>query len=252
MPIEHPEIELSPLDTNRFGICVARADALTVDGLAKALDFCDSNRVQLLIGRCAVEDRATVDALEAAGFRLMDTLVYYRRDLATSPAVDPGDGRIRLLRIGEEQQVEKLARESFRDYGGHYHADPRLDPRTCTEVYASWARKLCEGPQDSSFVLVVDDGASLVAFSGFTRKAAHEGELVLGAVSEKARGSGLYRLLTQAGMYRLQSSGMRRFVTSTYLGNWGAQASWAAAGLAPYAAHHTFHRWFDEVTSPTA
>ncbi len=143
----------------------------------------------------------------------MDTLVYYRRNLASSPATDPGDGRIRLLREGEAEQVEAIARECFRDYGGHYHADPRLDRR---------------------------------AFSTFSLSPVDEGELLLGAVSPRARGSGLYRLLTLSGMYRLQSSGANRFVTSTYLGNWGAQASWAAAGLSPHAAYHTFHRWFDK------
>ena len=246
MPIEHPEIALSPLDTSRFGVCTARADALTAEGLAGALDFCRSQNVDLLIGRCRVDDAATVHRLEAAGFLLMDTLVYYRRNLASSPATDPGDGRIRLLREGEAEQVEAIARECFRDYGGHYHADPRLDRRACTEVYASWARTSCQQHGASRFVLVADDGRGLVAFSTFSLSPVDEGELLLGAVSPRARGSGLYRLLTLSGMYRLQSSGANRFVTSTYLGNWGAQASWAAAGLSPHAAYHTFHRWFDK------
>lgn len=245
MPIEHTQIALSPLDTSRFGVCTARADALTAEGLSSALDFCRSQNVDLLIGRCTVEDAATVHTLEGAGFLLMDTLVYYQRNLAGSPVTDPGDERIRLLRAGEEGQVETIARECFDDYGGHYHADPRLDRRACTEVYASWARTSCERPGASGFVLVGDDGHGLVGFTTFRLSAADEGELLLGAVSPKARGSGLYRLLTQAGMFRLQSSGATRFITSTYMGNWSAQKSWAAAGLSPYAAYHTFHRWFD-------
>lgn len=246
MPIEHREIALSPLDTRRFGVCTARADALTAEGLSGALDFCRSQDVELLIGRCRVDDVVTVHALEAAGFLLMDTLVYYQRNLAGSPIADPRDGRIRLLRDGEAEQVEAIARECFRDYGGHYHADPRLDRAACTEVYASWARSSCEQQDTSRFVLVADDSHGLVAFSTFSLNPDDEGELLLGAVSPRARGSGLYRLLTVSGMFRLQSSGAGRFITSTYLGNWGAQASWAAAGLSPYAAYHTFHRWFDQ------
>ena len=235
---------MSPLDTSRFGVRTARADALTAEGLSGALDFCRSQDVDLLIGRCSVDDAVTVHRLEAAGFLLMDTLVYYRRNLALSPVTDPGDDRIRLLRDGEDEQVEAIARECFRDYGGHYHADPRLDRSACTEVYASWARTSCEQRGASRFVLVADGGHGLVAFSTFSLNPAGEGELLLGAVSPRARGSGLYRLLTLSGMYRLQSSGAGRFITSTYLGNWGAQASWAAAGLSPHAAYHTFHRWF--------
>ena len=246
MPIEHSDIALSPLDTSRFGVRTARADALTAEGLSSVLDFCRSERVELLIGRCLVENTATVHALEAAGFLLMDTLVYYQRDLARSPVTDAGDDRIRLLHAGEEDRVEAIARESFRDYGGHYHADPRLDRRACTEVYASWARASSEHRGTPDFVLVADDGHGLVAFSTFRLNAPGEGELLLGAVLTSARGSGLYRALTQAGMCRLQSSGATRFVTSTYLGNWAAQTSWTAAGLNPFAAYHTFHRWFDE------
>jgi hypothetical protein len=246
MPIEHPVIALSPLDTDRFGVCTARADALTAQGLSSVLAFCRSQNVELLIGRCRVENAETVHVLEGAGFLLMDTLVYYQRNLAASPVTDPGDGRIRLLRADEKDQVEAIARECFGDYGGHYHADPRLDRRACTEVYASWARASCERPEGSSFVLVGDDGLGLVGFATFRLSEAAEGELLLGAVSPGARGSGLYRLLTQAGMHRLQSLGASRFITSTYLGNWGAERSWVAAGLSPYAAYHTFHRWFDK------
>src|SRR5207244_11137457 len=111
---------------------------------------------------CKVENAAAVQMLESAGFLLMDTLVYYRRNLAGSPVADPHDDRIRLLRTGEEEQVEAIARECFRDYGGHYHADPRLDRRACTEVYASWARTSCEQRGAQGFVLVVDDGHGLV------------------------------------------------------------------------------------------
>jgi hypothetical protein len=246
MPIDHSEIALSPLDTSRFGVCTARADALTAEGLSSALDFCRSQNVELLIGRCLVGNAATVHMLEAAGFLLMDTLVYYQRNLTGSPVTDPGDERIRLLGAGEEDRVEAIARECFRDYGGHYHADPRLDRRACTEVYASWARASCLHTGPSEFVLVGDDGHGLVAFSTFRQSARNQGELLLGAVSPAARGSGLYRVLTQAGMYRLQSLGATRFITSTYLGNWAAQKSWAAAGLSPYDAFYTFHRWFNK------
>ena len=246
MPIEHPEIGLSPLDTARFGVCTARADALTVEGLAGVLEFCRLQDVELLIGRCKVENADAVHTLERAGFLLMDTLVYYQRNLASSPVTDPGDGRLRLLRADEAREVEAIARECFRDYGGHYHADPRLDRGAATEVYASWARASCELPEGSSFVLVGDTGQGLVGFATFRLSQALEGELLLGAVAPRARGSGLYRTLTQAGMYRLQSLGATRFITSTYLGNWRAEKSWVAAGLSPYAAYHTFHRWFDK------
>jgi hypothetical protein len=50
-------------------------------------------------------------------------------------------------------------------------------------------------------------------------------------------------------MKRLQAAGATRFVTSTHLSNWGAQSAWVRAGLRPYRAYHTFHRWFDRIPS---
>jgi ribosomal protein S18 acetylase RimI-like enzyme len=244
MPVESPGIRLSQIDTDRFGVITARADGLDAEQLAAAIDFCKSHKVQLLISRCRVEDLETTHAFGAAGFLLMDTLVYYERDVSGSPVGDEASGPIELLRPGDEDQVEAIARECFRDYSGHYHADPRLDRDACTETYASWARACCE-PADGRFVLVAGDAGKRVGFSCFRQAPADVGELLLGAVLPAARGAGIYRHLTLAGMRRLQSLGASRFITSTHLSNWSSQASWTAAGLHPYSAYHTYHRWFD-------
>jgi ribosomal protein S18 acetylase RimI-like enzyme len=244
MPVESPGIRLSQLDTDRFGVITARADGLDVEQLQRAMDFCRAHAVQLLISRCRVEDVATTHALGAAGFLLMDTLVYYQRDLGRAPVDGQPDRRIEPMKPGDENQVEAIARECFRDYSGHYHADLRLDRDACTETYASWARACC-AEADGGFVLVAGQAGKRVAFSGFRQGPREVGELVLGAVLPAARGAGLYRKLTLAGMLRLQSLGAKKFITSTHLSNWSAQASWTAAGLHPYSAYHTFHRWFD-------
>lgn len=244
MPVENPGIRLSQIDTDRFGVITARADGLDVDQLVSVIDFCNSHKVQLLISRCRVEDVATIHALGAAGFLLMDTLVYYKRDLARSPVSGQPGGLIELMKPGDEDRVEAIARECFRDYSGHYHADLRLDRDACTETYASWARACCEKAY-GGFVLVAGEAGKRVGFSSFRQGPGKVGELVLGAVLPAARGAGLYRKLTLEGMVRLQSSGAEKFITSTHLGNWSAQASWTATGLHPYNAYHTFHRWFD-------
>ena len=244
MPVESPGIRLSEIDTDRFGVVVARVDGMDAGQLDSAVDFCSARGVQLLIARSRVEDVATTHALEPAGFLLMDTLVYYERDLARAPLGGEPDGRIVPMIPGDEDQVEAIARECFRDYSGHYHADPRLDRAASTEAYASWARACCE-QVNGGFVLVAGEPGRRVGFSCFRQGPPEVGELVLGAVLPAARGAGLYRSLTLAGMQRLQASGVQKFKTSTHLTNWSAQASWTAAGLHAYAGYHTFHRWFD-------
>lgn len=214
------------------------------------LEFCAAHDVELLIARCPVEDVAATQALTATDFLLLDTLVYYERDLPASPVEESVTDSIEEIRPGDPEQVESIARECFRDYLGHYHADRRLDRDACTEVYASWARSACDSVGPDAFVLVGGEPGKRVGFSTFRRSADGTGELVLGAVLPAARGRGLYRLLTLAGMERLGSSGATRFITSTHLSNWGAQASWVAAGLRPTRAYHTFHRWFERSQRP--
>ncbi|HEY1420476.1 MAG TPA: GNAT family N-acetyltransferase [Candidatus Dormibacteraeota bacterium] len=245
MPVEAPGIRPAPLESARFGVKTARADGMTAAALGAALDYCQAGGVQLLIARCPVEDLMATHAFGAAGFELMDTLVYYERDLVGSPVTGGSPAQFALLQADDIDPVEAIARECFRNYGGHYHADSRLDRDACTEVYASWARSCCEQKDPAGFVLVVREAGRTVGFSAFRRNDESEGELLLGAVLPAARGAGLYRRLTTEGMARLQSSGATRFLTSTQLGNWSAQASWTAAGLRPFRAFHTFHRWFD-------
>ena len=244
MPVEDSGIRLSAVDTARFGIVTARADRLEVEQLAGVFDFCRSKQVQLLIARCAVEDMATTHALGEAGFALMDTLVYYERDLVKFPLMEPPSESIALLQPGDIAQVEAIARACFRDYSGHYHADPRLDREACTEAYASWARSCCDQQGPRGFVLVAGEPSRRVGFGAFRRTSNDQGELVLGAVLPEARGEGLYRRLTIEGILQLQTSGISRFVTSTHVGNWSAQAAWTSAGLRPKRAYYTFHRWF--------
>lgn len=245
MPVEAYGVRLSTLDTNRFGIVTARADGVSADDVAAVLEFCNAHHVMLLIARCQVEDVDATHALMAANFLLMDTLVYYERDLVASALKDGATDQLEDIGVGDAEQVESIARVCFRDYLGHYHADSRLDRDACTEVYASWARSCCETVGPDAFVLVSGPARGRTGFSSFRRTADGDGELILGAVLPAARGRGLYRQFTLAGMLRLQQSGAKRFVTSTHLSNWGAQATWAGAGLRPSRAYHTFHRWFD-------
>ena len=245
MPVDAAGVRLSQLDTDRFGVVTARADELTSGVVQHALDFCTSHDVELLIARCRAEDLDVTRALSAAGGALMDTLVYYERDLSTRPVDARLVERIELLAPADVAQVESIARESFTEYSGHYHADRRLDREACREVYASWARACCGSRSPGGFVLVAGPPEQRHGFACFRLNASAEGELVLGAVHPGVRGGGLYTQLTLAGMARYQASGVTRFVTSTQLTNWPAQAAWVKGGLRPYRAYHTFHVWFE-------
>jgi GNAT superfamily N-acetyltransferase len=241
-----PHVSLSAIDEERFGIRVARASRVTLGALPAVLDFCRANNVVLLIARCPVSELRAAQAMERQGFLLMDTLVYYARDLGRN-AVPPDTGKatVRPVGPGEAEAVRAVAAESFRGYVGHYHADGRLDRAKCDEAYASWALRSCVSREvaDDVLVAVLDD--SIAGFATLRMNGPGEGEGVLFGVHPAAQGQGIYRSLMIAGMEWCRLRGATRMVVSTQITNWAVQKVWTRVGFEPSHADYTFHKWFD-------
>lgn len=235
---------LSAIDQERFGIVTARDGDITAATVPAALDFCRAHAVRLYIARCRTSDLAAAQALEEAGGRLMDTLVYYTR------ALDRGDLpasssklTIRPLRAGEDEAVRAVATESFKGYTGHYHADPRLDPVKCDEAYQSWAQRSCLHRGVAAEVLVADDG-QVAGFATLRMNDPQEGEGVLFGVAPRAQGGGVYRGFMVEGMRWCRAQGATRMVVSTQITNLAVQKVWTRLGFEPSSSYYTFHLWF--------
>jgi hypothetical protein len=84
----------SAIDEARFGIRVARNHALTAETLEETLAFCREQAIDMLIARTPSQAIRFVQQLETLGFQLMDTLVYYRRDLTRTPIPEPQDAAL--------------------------------------------------------------------------------------------------------------------------------------------------------------
>jgi GNAT superfamily N-acetyltransferase len=239
-------VELSPLEEARFGIRTARAPALTVTSLPSVLAFCRAERVRLLIARCRTDDLDAAQALEDAGGRLMDTLVYYARDLRRTPLPsDPRLESIRSVRSADVDALVDIARDAFRGYGGHYHADPRLDRRACDETYVSWIRRSCESREVAADVLVCDIDGAPGAFATMRMNSPEEGEGVLFGVAPRAQGQGVYRALIAKGLAWCHAKDASRMVVSTQVTNLAVQKVWVRLGFEPGSSYYTFHAWLD-------
>lgn len=245
------QVALSPIDRERFGIQVARAQGVTEGGLAEVMAFCRRERVELLIARCPATDLAAAQGLEALGGRLMDTLVYYTRDLA-KPPIPPETGTIpvRPVRAGEAEQVRRIAAEAFRGYTGHYHADHRLPRSASDAAYTSWAERSCTDRSVADEVLVADLDGAPAGFATLRMSGPAEGEGVLFAVAEAAQGKGIYRSFMVAGMHWCAGRGAERMVVSTQLTNIAVQKVWVRVGFEPSHAVFTFHAWLDGEGEP--
>jgi GNAT superfamily N-acetyltransferase len=240
-------VQLSPLEAERFGIRSARAASVTLETLPEIMHFCRANAVIFLIARCRVEELATVHAMERAGFRLMDTLLYWACNLVKGPI--PADDcavPIRPMRAGEANSVRSIAVEIFRGYFGHYHADPRLDPQQCDAAYVSWAERSCLSKDVAEEVLVAELDGRLVGFITLRRNSAEEGEAVVGGVLPEAQGLGIYRAFQVRSMQWCEARGCTRILGSTQVTNTAVQKVLARLGYEPSYAYYTLHKWFDE------
>jgi len=242
------EVYLSPIDEERFGIRTARAPGVTLDNLPHVIDFCHIHKVVLLIARCLCSELRATQAMEREGFLLMDTLVYWVRNLKSEPLpFDQGEGvaTIRTFGTGEEETIKLIAAESFRRYYGHYHADERLDRAKCDEAYVSWAFRSCVSRDAADEVLVAELEGSLVGLATLRLNTEEEGEGILFGVAPLAQKYGIYRSFMIHGMNWCVSKGASRMVVSTQITNVAVQGVWSRLGFVPTHAYYTFHKWFD-------
>ncbi len=235
---------LSAIDTERFGIVTARAPHVTEENLEATLRFCRENRVQMLIARCPCAQLLTAQAMESAGARLMDTLVYWVRPLAAPLPEVPALPVVRPMAPGEASEVTRVAAACFRSYFGHYHADARLDRAACDATYASWAERSCTEPSVASTVLVAEHEGRVAGFLTLLERGAQEQEIMLNGVDPALQRQGLYRALVVAALHRAHADGAVRVSVSTQLANNAVQKTWARLGFEPLGAEYTFHLWF--------
>jgi len=239
-------VSLSPIDRERFGVVTARDPDFDAETLPATLGFCRDHGVEMLVARCAAERLDAAQAMEQAGGRLMDTLVYYARPLDRPFPGDEAAKPVRLLRPEDVPAVRRVAAASFRGYFGHYHADSRLDRAKCDETYASWAERSCVDRNVASAVLVAEHQGQLAGFLTLLRRGEEEQEIVLNGVDPSFQRHGLYRALVVEAMHQARAAGALRLVVSTQLINLGVQKTWARLGFELVRSYYTFHLWFDE------
>ena len=238
---------LSAIDEERFGIRTARAPAVTAEALPPILDYCRDNGVVLLIARCLASELTAAQAMERAGFSLMDTLVYYARDDLDRKTIplDRGISTIRPAGPGDAPKVYAVAAEAFKDYYGHYHADPRLDRTKCDEAYMDWAYRSCVSREAADAVLAAVLQDEIVGFSTLKLNSFDEAEWLLSGVLPKTQGKGIYQALAINNLLWAEEEGAKRLIVSTQINNLAVQRVWIRLGFYPAYSYYTFHKWFD-------
>lgn len=245
MTAASPFVTLSPLDEARFGVRSARASHVTPGNFDQLLAFCRDQQVSFLVARCQASDLAAAQMMERAGFLIMDTLVYFVRDLLKLPL--PNHQPAVTLRAGRESdapEVGTVATEAFRGYLGHYHADPRLARFQCDESYSSWAFRSCVTREAADRVIVAEQEGQIVGFLTLRLMREGEGEVLLNGVLPSWQRRGIYRSLLIEAMRWSTAHSCERLSISTQLPNIAPQKVWVRLGFEPSHAVYTFHKWF--------
>lgn len=240
------QIHLSAVDEERFGIRTARTYIDSESGLSYVLEASQQEGIKFLIARCPTPELRVVQSMESAGFQLMDTLVYYRRDLKKTPPADkPDQPFIRRYHDGDVDGIKAVAEQSFKGYYGHYHADPRLDPLKADEGYVSWAVRSCLSREVAQEVLVAEADGEIQGFITLRMNESDEGEAVVGGVLPSAQGGGTYRAFIIHTMHWCLEQGATYTILSTQITNIAVQKVWARLGFEMHHSYYTFHKWFD-------
>jgi hypothetical protein len=156
-----------PWDSGFFEIPMARIFLLHGDEadraalhqiVARALAECRERGIRHLSVRIDVADAEAIQALEDAGFRMMDALATYIYPLK-KPAPEPGKdmGVLRLYEPADRDQILDITREAYRGFRGRYHLDPHLPQQRSDELYVEWAKKSCDG-EWADVLLVTENG----------------------------------------------------------------------------------------------
>jgi dTDP-4-amino-4,6-dideoxy-D-galactose acyltransferase len=239
-------VALSALDEARFGLRTARAMNLSANDLPQVMDFCQDERVKFLIARCPVADLKAVHLMEGLGFHLMDTLVYFRRDLVHSPLPQRRAVSIRSITEADVDAVGEIARQSFHNYDSHYHADPRLDRPACDAIYVDWAMRSCREKNVADDVLVAEMDGIVVGFLTLKILDSGDADGRLYAVAPVMQGRGIGQALLIDALYWCRQHSLSGMIISTQITNLASQISWARVGFIPSQSFYTLHKWFEE------
>lgn len=241
-------IALSELDKRRFGHVVAKTDIVAGQNLRALLAECEAGDVELLIARCPTGLVPEMQQMERLGFFLTDTLVVWCKQLddSTPPPVPLGF-HLRAALTQDAPEVGRVAAAAFKNYGGHYHADARLDPADCDAVYASWATNLCtDANGDSEMLLITNrENGSIAGFAALRRHNDSEFDGTLFAVDPYYQGRGLFTALVKHSEHWGATRSLSRMLYSTQLTNLAPQGTLCRRGFAPLRSFYTLHKWFD-------
>lgn len=163
-------------------------------------------------------------------FKLVDTLVSYQYDFKKTPLLKyqyNQDVIIKPVESCDIAELSRIAHDSF--FNDRFHNDPSLKNELCDLYYEKWIYNSCHGFAD--LVLVGKDKDNNILGFGTGKKVNDkESALVLNAVTEYARGKGVYTAMIWEAMRYFEDKS-RYLTLGTQINNYAVQKAWSKLGF---------------------
>jgi dTDP-4-amino-4,6-dideoxy-D-galactose acyltransferase len=190
-----------------------------------------------LSARIDARDVIAVQALEAAGFQVVDALLRFGVDVAggVPPSDRRGDLHVRDAVPEDIPALRALATRAF--VHDRFHNDPALAPGVADRLHAAWVENAVRG-RTAAGVTIATMAGQLAGF--FVLALDHDAEkhfgfpigtLLLIGVDEAFRRRGVALALSHAGTAWLAARGARRVEVGTQLANLAAANLYTKAGF---------------------
>jgi ribosomal protein S18 acetylase RimI-like enzyme len=228
-----PQLERQPFEEAFLGapvFRVAAADNLTARAIAEIETQARSEGAKLVVVR-VTDDKASI--FDGTGFRRVETLVTYRRVIASSEAVTPSHA-VRQAGAEDWPGAVEIARTAFTH--DRIHLDPAIR-HIADDSKAQWARNDLEGRADANFV-TGDEGSP----TGFNLCLLRDQTAVIDliAVAEGHRGEGIARALVRAAIQHYAGRAAE-FIVGTQEANTSATGLYVSEGFELIRREATFH-----------
>lgn len=241
-------------DSAFFGLRMARLEPLCVDTqqVAQALHWCQQQGVACLYFLADPGDRATVLAVEAAGFHSVDIRITYELRLPISEP-EPSAERLFLgaddlaLHIRPARETDLPALEDIAGASHHdtrFYFDARFARDTVDSLYRTWIRQSSNNPHGTVLVLAEQDETPLGYLSCERTPGQTTGQIGLVGVDARARGKGGGTALVQAALRWFHMQGIEVVTVVTQGRNLHAQRLYQKAGFVTQSLYLWYHRWF--------
>ena len=226
-------------DSRFFDLRIARVRAhhLKQDEIAGLLHWCSTEHIDCLYFLAASDDPETIRLAEKNQFHLVDIRVTFEHSLTE---LKPSSAVIRKVKAGDLAVLKRIAGVSFTD--SRFYNDSHFSRECCSELYATWIERSCEGYAD--VVLVADKDGAPAGFVTCSLKPDGAGNIGLIAVDADSRDRGLGRELVNAALAYFRDCGATKATVITQGRNLASQRFYQRCGFLTASVQLWYHRWF--------